>query len=80
MHRHLKMRRPDPHKQLYVAEEHVSDKALTYAELSTLHSPSWTSAAADVNTLMEELAARGWHPTDILDAVDEARRVQKHGA
>lgn len=40
----------------------------------TLSDVSWTSNQEGAEQLIAELRARGWHPTDIADALDEARR------
>ena len=56
----------------FVAYEYRSDIYLN--RNFPLSDVSWDSGPKEAEQLIAELCARGWHSTDIGDALDEARR------
>jgi hypothetical protein len=74
------MIRPSRKKQRYVAQEFEVARGTDSTPSPEPAALVWQSEASNVAGLLKELAARGWHPTDILDAVDAARRTHRHGA
>jgi hypothetical protein len=62
------------------AFEYQSDIYLSQARVPVLPSVSWESDALETEKLIEVLRNRGWHTTDIGDALNEPRRAHRREA
>jgi hypothetical protein len=62
------------------AFEYESGIYLSQDRVPALPSVSWESDALETEKLIEVLRSRGWHTTDIGDALDEPRRAHRREA
>ena len=72
--KHLRIRTISAHPLAMKAFEYENDIHLSQTRFPELPSVSWESDTLDKNSLVDVLQGRGWHPTDILDALEEAQR------
>ena len=78
--KHLRACLVGTHPETVKAFEYESEIHLSQARVPALPSVSWESDALATDELVELLRARGWHTTDIGDALHETRRKHRHEA
>jgi hypothetical protein len=66
--------------EIVKAFEYESEIYLSQARVPVLPSVSWESDALETKELIELLRTRGWHTTDIGDALDETRKTHRREA
>ena len=70
----LKLRQIGRAPECFLALEYESDMYLSYAHVKEIPNIVWQSDSLETEALVQLLRERGWHPTDIGDELDEARR------
>ena len=76
MQKYLKLRRVALSPEVLTAFEYNSDRYCSWAHVSELPNVTWHSEPMLTDDLVAVLRKRGWHPTDIGDEIDEARKYQ----
>jgi hypothetical protein len=77
MRKCLKMRLTGSSPETFIACEYSSDRYLSWVQVREMSLITWQSEPFAPDALARLLESKGWHQTDICDALDEARTFRQ---